>query len=285
MSILKDTGATTLTKTWYQDGTATDVGTVTIGIDDADGTEVVATGTATTNAGSGVYTYSLAVQDEVKILTITWTADDESQTDVLEVVGGWLFTETEIRAFQKSDLSSSSLFTDAAIAEVRDAIAVEFETICGVSFVSKYGRQVLAGSGGRSLDVAATKLQSVLACTISGTSVDASDFAVDELAPLVFRTNGAFTGPTTTLPRNVTISYRHGWAVVPPDIKQAALVLARIRLISNEEGTGIPAHASSWTDASGSYQAFAANAKTKRWYGMPTVDIPLARHQLLPAAF
>lgn len=279
MSILVSTGPTTVTKTWYVDGTASDVGTVTIGIDDADGNEIVAAGTAVTDNGDGTYEYALAVQNAPKILTITWTVGSQSQTDILEIVGGWLFTEAELRAFHAGDIAAAD-FTDAQVNEARDAIAVEFESICGVSFVPRYRREVLAGSGETGLWVDRPMLGSVLACTISGTTVTASNFTVDSLLPLVLRTNGTFSTPSSSSPRNVTISYTHGHTVVPPDIKRAALILARSRLVSDVTGTGVPANASSWTDSSGTFTSFAPSAKTDRWYGMPNVDIPLQRHSL-----
>ena len=276
--ILVNTGSTTITKTWYVDGTATDAGTVTIGITDADGTEIVAPLTAVTDNADGTYEYVLAVQNEVKVLTVTWTVGTQSQTDLLEITGGWLFTESEIRTFQNSDFSDAAVYSDAAIGEIRDAITKEFEQICGAAFVPSYRRQVLKGTGGRDLSVARPLIQAVIACTIGSTTV--TGFSIDELLPLISRTGGTFSLPTSTDPRNVTISYRHGHASVPPDIKQAALLVAADRLKSNVAGTGIPARASSWTDPSGSYQTFGPSAKSGRWYGMGSVDVALVRHNL-----
>jgi hypothetical protein len=71
--ILRDT-VETLSTTFYSGETATDAdGSVTIGIVDEAGTTVVASATATTSAGSGVYTYSLAAQSNLKKLTATWS--------------------------------------------------------------------------------------------------------------------------------------------------------------------------------------------------------------------
>jgi len=285
MSILEDTGPTTITQTWYVNGVPTDVGAITIGIVDADGTTVVSAGTPTTNAGSGVYTYSLAVQPQVTVLTITWTAGAQSQTAELEIVGGWMFTIDELRTFQDADLNSTSTYPTDDLVSIRDSVADEFETICGVAFTPRYYRQILAGNGESEIDVEKAKLQTVLAATITGTVVAASSFQVHELLPVVYRTNGTFGSPSRTNPRNVTISYRHGHTTVPHDIHRAALIVARERAVSDISGTGPPERASAWTDASGTFQAFAANPDNDRWYGMKSVDMALVKHRLLEPVF
>ena len=58
--ILRD-AAEALSCTFYSGETAIDAdGAVTIGIVDSAGTTVVASGTATSSGGTGIYTYSLA---------------------------------------------------------------------------------------------------------------------------------------------------------------------------------------------------------------------------------
>ena len=63
-----------LSVTFYSGETATYAdGAVTIGIVDATGATVVPSGTSTTAVGSGVYTYALQAQTDLKKLTATWT--------------------------------------------------------------------------------------------------------------------------------------------------------------------------------------------------------------------
>lgn len=280
MSILVNTGPTTLTKTWYVDGTATDIGTVTIGIDDADGTEIVATGTSVTDNADGTYEYSLAAQDAVKRLTVTWTSGSQNLVDELEIVGGWLFTESELRAYYKSDLTSATTYPDVNIAEARERIAEAFEEICGVSFVPRYRRQTIAGSGTTVLPVDRPYVTSILSATIGTTTQTVADIAMDDHLPYVFHTTGTWTTATTADPRNVTISYQHGHTAVPGDIKRAAMVLARQQLVKDVTGAGVPETASSWNDGTGQYVSFAANDQTGRWYGIPSVDTALRRYMM-----
>ena len=66
--------AETLSVTFYSGEAATDAdGAVTIGIVDESGATVVASGTSTSSSGSGVYTYALEAQTDLKKLTATWT--------------------------------------------------------------------------------------------------------------------------------------------------------------------------------------------------------------------
>ena len=145
-----------LTFTAYQDGTETDLGTITIGIVDANGDTVVASGTAVTDNSDGTYTYTLAKQTEVNFLIATWSvsggADFESYVDV---VGSELFNETTARAFAaKADatsalkpLASEDEYPDSVIAGERDRITDDLEQWTGRSFISRYARLELKGTG------------------------------------------------------------------------------------------------------------------------------------------
>ena len=66
--------AETLSVTFYSGETATDAdGAVTIGIVSEPGGTTVPSGTSTSSSGSGVYTYDLQAQTDLKKLTATWT--------------------------------------------------------------------------------------------------------------------------------------------------------------------------------------------------------------------
>ena len=152
MSILVNTGPTTLTKTWYVDGDAEDVGTLTIGIVDANGAEVVAPLTAVVDNSDGTYTYDLAIAaiPEPTVLKTTWTETSaQSQSHYIEVIGGWLFTENAARAFDDNALSNAGVpnYTDEAIAAERDRVTDLLETWTHRSWVPRYARIAMSGSG------------------------------------------------------------------------------------------------------------------------------------------
>jgi hypothetical protein len=274
VSILVNTGPTTLTKTWYVNGDPTDVGTVTIGIDDGDGNEIVAAGASVTDGSDGTYEYAVAVQTAPKQLVVTWTSGDQNQVDYLEVVGGWLFTETELRSFYSSDLTSEATYPDAKIAEARDRITAAFEEHCGVSFVRRWRRETHAGDGSVRLTVDRPYISSVSVATVGSTDVSSSVEASPVL-PYLYRTSGSWNGATQASPFNVVVSYVHGHQSVPGDIKRAALIAARHQLAKDVTGKGVPETASSWNDATGQYVSFSPNDQTERWFGIPSVDSAL----------
>ena len=280
MNILKNTGPTTMTESWYVNGTATDIGDVTIGIVDTYGNEIVAAETATTNVGDGTYTYVLAVQTEVKDLVITWTGGTQSQVERIGIIGGWLFTEAGLRAYYGSDLASESTFPDADIQVVRDRIADEFEEICGVSFVPKYRQQTLAGNGRYQIKADRFYIQEILAAKISDVAQTASDLTTHPTLPYINHTTRLFTTPSVANPYNIVVAYRHGWQTPPADIVRAAMVLARQQLLKDITGAGVPETASSWNDGTGQYVSYAANDQTQRWYGIPSVDGALRRYNV-----
>jgi len=154
--ILAGAGPYALTYTWYVDGTATDVGDVTIGVVDGNGDELVAALTATTNNADGTYSYSLADIPDVDSIALTWTRTDTgaSLVNYREVVGAWLFTEAQARAFDAAALTNTSTYTDKLIVDERARIVEEFEQWTGRSWVPRYCRMVLSGTSGRRLSLA-----------------------------------------------------------------------------------------------------------------------------------
>ena len=279
MQVLAGTGPTKLTFTWLRDGTPTAGLAVTVGAVDADGTTILAVGTPTTDNGDGTYSVDLPIIAEVTEVTVTWTAGSESQQTLVEVVGGWLFTEPELRQLHGGDLSDTATFTDQQIHEARERITDAFEQICGVSFVPRWRRDRLQGSGSAKLVVARPRIGKILKADIGGTALDVSKLTPDPLLPVIWRSDGIWTAPSNGAP-NVTVSYRHGHETPPDEIRRAALILARVTLLKDVTGAGIPEQASSWNDGTGQFVAFAANDQAGRWFGIPAVDTTLRRHRL-----
>ena len=258
---LKNQGTTTLTHSWYVDGTATDVGAVTIGVTDALGAVVVAAGTATTNNSDGTYSYSLADQTAVKLLTVTWTDVDTTndQTDTLEVIGGTLFTENQARTFDSSALTSTSAYTDAAIWAEHLRIADLLERWTGRSWIPRYryakfdgtGTRELylddavwsaGGSGGQGADM---DVQSVIAATIGGTAITAGNIQI--MPSYLFRTDGNWTAGSSTTRQNVALQYEYGVPHLTDGVDRIALLLLRDRLVPS----AISDRATSYTDELG----------------------------------
>lgn len=272
MSILVNTGPTTLTKTWYVDGTATDVGTVTIGIVDANGDTVVSSGTAVTDNSDGTYEYALAVQTEPTILTVTWTSGSQSLVDELEVVGGWLFTENQARnhgkkADETAPLASATEYPDSWIADERDRIADLLEQWTGVSWIPRYNRERLYGTGTRSIEVEKREVTEILSATVSSTSVSTSNV---EILPdgLLWRKDGLWTAGTASNPLNVTIEYVHGYDRLRNGVDRIALDLLLHRLVPRTT----PDNLLSMDTEFGTQRFIQAGGPMRNPTGLPKVD-------------
>jgi len=257
--LLAGAGPYSLTKTWYVDGTPTDVGDVTIGVTDGNGGEVVAPLTATTNNADGTYTYSLADQANPNILTVTWTRSDTGADlkDRLELVGGWLFTEAQARAFSaKADatsalvpLASETEYPDATIADERARITEDLEYWTARGWVPRYARLELAGNGGSSLSLRdgfcrtadghnlhrpgrLSDISQILSVTVSGTSVTTTNVEVDPVRARLIRTDsGLWTLPTTSSPYNVVVEYAYGLPYLVDGVDRVALKILVDRLV------------------------------------------------------
>lgn len=253
-----------LTFTAYDDGTQTDLGTVTIGIVDGNGTTVVAAGTSVTDNSDGTYEYVLAKQTSVGFLTATWSVTGGADfTTYVEVVGSQLFNEAQLRAFDNSALTDATKYPDAEIAATHDRVADYLEHATGRSFIRRYCRTRLAGSGNRCLylsdgipllssgyplnrPAAGTDIIRVISAT-DGTTKTVSDIDIqsDQLA----LTTGVWASSTTADPFNVVVEYEYGLPYPDGAADRIAMMIAQQWLTSSR----IPSSAASFTDPLGSY--------------------------------
>lgn len=296
-------GPYSLTHTWYVDGTATDVGAVTIGITDGNGDAVVAPGTGTTNNGDGTYTYSLASQTDPAFLVASWTRSDTSATlkAPIEVVGGFLFSEAQVRAFDaKSNgtgaLSSASEYTDAMIAESRERITDLLESWTDRSWIPRYCRLELPGNGRREIlardgdarlsDGSAisrpgknTDIISILSASVGGTAVTTSNVKVDPTNGAFYRTDGSWSSATSSNPRNVVIEYSYGQAYPVDGVDRIAMMLMIDQLVPS----AISDRATTFTDELGTLRfetpgrggAVSTIPEVNAWVKSHSVRIPL----------
>ena len=266
MSLLANAGPYSLTKTWYEDGTATDVGAVTIGVTDANGDTVVASATSTTNNGDGTYTYSLGDQTEPNLLIVTWTRSDGNGdlVDFIEVVGSRLFTEAGFRAFNDDQFSSTARYSDSAIADARDAVTEQLERWTGVGWAQRYARVELAGSGTNTQHLTdgwcrtstgvplnrpgrLQTINSVISATVSSTSQTVSTITIH--GSHLVKTS-TWSSATTNDPLNVTVEYTYGHPYLVDSVDRIAMLLAADRL----RETALSSRATTWSDELGTYR-------------------------------
>ena len=255
--LLAGAGPYSLVKTWGVDGTATDVGDVTIGVVDGNGDEIVAAVTATTNNADGTYTYSLADQANPDQLKITWTRADTSAdlVDRVELVGNWLFTEVQARTFHaKADatvalkpLDSPTEYPDAIIADERLRILDDLEQWTGRSWVPRYCRVELKGRGspilplsgiprtsdgfalnrsGRSTDIA-----QLLTLSVGGTSQTVGNYVLDPVGGNLISKAASFPSAPASNPYNVVAEYVYGMPTIVDGVDRIALKLLVDRLV------------------------------------------------------
>jgi len=289
--IAKNT-AGTLSTTFFVDETATDSSTtVTYAVVDAAGVSV-ASGNATHGA-TGVYSFTLAAQSALKLLTITWSAtiggSATTQVTYAEIVDGFFFTLAEGRA-SDSSLSDTSTYPTADLTAARLEVEAECETICDRAFVPRYARVTLDGSGTSEVLLQHSDPSRSVADVRTIRSVSMSDspdgtftsFTAAQIADLAVTPDGTLirTGGDifTEGRRCVIVEFEYGLDRPPADLVRATLT--RFRTVLNLNKSGVPDRASSFTVVDGG--TFRLDMPGPFKTGIPTVDAAYGRYSRRP---
>ena len=275
----------TLTGNFYdQDGElAEPTGTITVTVTGADGTVVLAAGTATTVGTTGVRTVTLtaAQNSRLDLLAVEWTNGTVAVTTHVEVVGGYY---ASVRAIRDADdvLADTRKYPAALVVEARRRVEAEFEDFCGVSFVPRYRRWRMSGSGTQTLHLPDPMLRKVRSLRDYGPLPSTSyyDLTSTELAAIpanpegvAYRTDGLWFWKGID---NIVVDYEHGYDRTPSDL-QAAFML-RVRDILNRHNRGVPDRATTFTsDVGGTYSLIVAG-RGGSLTGIPDVDVVLKRY-------
>lgn len=274
--ILKDGGATTLTLAWRNaDGDITDVGAVTLTITDLGG-NTIASAASTTNT-SGTYTYSLANQTAVKVFKAVWEdGSGNSRTQWYEVVGNFLVNEAELRAFDGGAMASTTTYTDEILWREHVRVADELESMTGRSWIPRYRRLKLAGTGSPALqlyraveslgasngDGATWDTNEVLAATVEGTSV-LSSLTVMPITGTLLLQSGTWTIPYQSNPVNVDVQVDYGAASLVDGVDYIAMLLMRDRLVADPTDFG--GRTQSMTNEMGFFRIDTVPIKVRDW--------------------
>jgi hypothetical protein len=224
--ILKDTPATA-TVAFYGDGAIVDPGVVTVTISREDGTVLVAAG-ATGGAGATARTRALptSLTASLDVLTLTWqSANAGSLTTYVEVVGGFLFTEADARALKPLD--NATTYPNADLLKARALAEAAIEDACRVAFVPRYAREKVDGTGTVDLLLPTPRPLTVVAASIDGTAIIPGDVELYRDGRLYYR-QGWTEGR-----KNVEVKWTHGYAVPPPRVGRAALLIAKRVLVDS----------------------------------------------------
>ena len=245
-------------------------GSVHVSVTDANGTELVASTAATAGADVGEYTYALAVaaNDQLAVLTATWTdADSAMRGTLIEVVGGFWFTTADAVAAEPSMSGRDDLLTK------RREVELEAERIIGWSFVPRYNRAIVDGSGDSELLLPDLYLRKVRSVTVLLQNGATRAFTQAEIDELLFPRDGVIRRPGSKGfdPgfANVIVEYEHGWDRPPEDLQRASITRLRYRM--NSANSGIADRATSYTDPA-SVQTIRIAPAGPGTTGMPDVD-------------
>lgn len=229
--ILRNTPRTLELKV-YQNGDLTDLDTdPTLALTDANG--VAVTTGSVSRSSTGIYQSVVDGQSNLKTLRAEWSGNLAAKPVVFvqqyEVVGSLLFTESEARSKtitgQQTPLSDENLYPDAAIARMRTLISNQFEHRTGRSWIRRYCRVEISGSGthvinprdGESRDSDGNEsggagryrnIRKIIGATIDGTTIDANDIKVS--GRKIIYTEGLWSRPSTVDPFNVVLEYEYG---------------------------------------------------------------------------
>lgn len=236
----------TVKETWYEDGVASDPGTVTVTVTRADGTEIV-TDAATTPVAAftgdsalkaRAYNLSIASNALLGPLALTWeSATLGTLTSYVEVVGGFYFSIAEFKA-RYSDNPKAQSLTAAEIATARSAAEDIIEHETRRSFVPRAKILNLSGANLVRASVPIYHLRAVDSITIDDeVQTDVSTYRV--AAGGLYRTTSFPSGVS-----NVRVQVSYGLDSPPPRIKEAAMTLAYHRAVKgpiDDRATSIPA--------------------------------------------
>jgi hypothetical protein len=266
----------TLSEQWTEDGAVVDPGTVTVGITRADGTVLVAAGTATSGTGTSARTFNLTTTHTAALdkLQVTWTSTLKGTlVSYVEVVGGFLFSIAEARAI--TPLNDTTAYTTADIADVRTAVEQAIEQAAGVAFAGRYALERCNGDGSNVL-----QLKRPLPSIIRSASIGGTALSVSQLADLTMTPSGAVYSTLTYFTwgqNNIVVGYEHGYQDAPMEIRRAAVLLAKMWLVGRRnpiDDRAITFNAG----ADGGTYSLAVPGRNGSSFGHPDIDVAVDRY-------
>jgi hypothetical protein len=199
-----------------------DPGAVTVGITRADGTTLVAAGTATSGSGTAPRTFNLTTTHTTLLdrLMAPWTSTTKgTQVSYVEVVGGFLCSLADLKPLFPSA-------TAAELADIRTDAEQALEDECGQAFVPRYARETLDGDGSV-LVLTYPNVRAIRSASYTYGGV-VTALTTAQLGYLAFNPSGILTGYTWPCGTgNVTVAYEHGRDYAPPGAKPAVLAAAQ----------------------------------------------------------
>lgn len=267
----------TLSATFYADDQPADI------LDDAPIVTVTGPTGAQTASGTGTwasvgtYTFALPPVSELGSQTAVWSGQHNgaavSTTTYAEIVGAEYFSIAELRAFD-SVLSNTTRYPDAKLKAARLAVESEFEGICGRSFVPRYAREQLVGSGTPVVWLSYADPLRPLSLTVNDEDWSTKELRRpdDNLRVL------ALVSGTFPIDARVTIEYEYGFPEPPIRIKLAALKRAKYQLVADQ--SRIDERATTMNIPDFGNFVLATPGMRGSYTGIPEVDVVLADYAI-----
>jgi hypothetical protein len=279
--ILRGAPATLTYEHLDADGEALDAtGALTVGVTRADGTVVLAPGTATVKPGgsTGRYTVALTAAQtaQLDLLTATWSdaaAPTAARTTVHAVVGAFMFSVAELRAFEKG-FDDVAEYPSPKLIAARNHAEDEVERICDRVFVPRYRRVVLDGTGEDTVLTGCSEIRTVRSVReyASTGSATYTTFTASQLAGLVPTPDGALRRTDGRVFDfgfgTVVVELEHGLTVWGDDLRDAVMTRAADR--ARRFDSQIPERAARYTGADGF--SFDLTIPDEFSTGIPAVD-------------
>lgn len=261
----KTVGSYTFESLYYDDdGVHTNVfAPLTLTVRDGAGTSIYTT-PPTLHAGHADSSIPVATLDKLDTYTFTYTGFLDNQntkpvswTDVVEIVGGYLFEIAELRAFDRAFLDTAK-YPTSLLRDVRTSVenVIEGDTAARVAFVPRGRRVTLSGNSPdlnrgyyplyygndyRELTVPNYEVRSLYSGSLNGVAFTQTE--LDDIIPndnTLFRSSGVAFPAWSFGKNNIKLHYVHGYDRPAGAITRAALILAREFLVKSD----LPARAS-----------------------------------------
>lgn len=200
----------------------------------------VATGTPTHTDHVLQFTIPAATITKLDTFSFTWTATVNAATTTwtsqAEIVGGYLFEISDLRAQDRTFVDTVK-YPTSVLKEVRNWVedVIEGPRAANVAFVPRGARATVDGSAREGLTVPNLELRELYSVSVDGTAWTAEQVATITADDAILWLNP--TSPARIWKaghRNVTVHYAHGYQQPPGAITRAALMLAREYLVKSD---------------------------------------------------
>lgn len=263
----------TLQVTWTDEWgeAAAAFGAVTVRVQRADGTDIVAAGSST--IGSNPYSRALApaLTATLDLLTATWTDANTgaTRTTLHDIVGGVYITVADLRAWDPA--ISQQVADDTTVRTRRTSAEQELELITGVAWVPKYRRLTLDGTGDQTLTLDDPAVRTVRSVRVYTGPASFTTYNAGQLAKVIVNADGTLTRIDDVFDQgtgNVIVEYEHGHNRPPEDLLDAFKIRVRDKI--TRPTSGVQDRAETFQMAQGGTLRFAQPGLYTT--GIPDVD-------------